>query len=159
MWNAISLVQDLNSCLRVYIYINIYILGQSGSGRNGIQLVLCIPQSSSITGASPSDCLMSYPGLLLEGGSCPSAEIQSVYSIALADRDENQMGQSGSGSNGNEEVIHFPQNSSITGTSPSDCLVSYQGHTLGKSYLSKEMLSVSSTAPADKVILVFEVNM
>ena len=27
--------------------------------------VLCIPQSSSITGTSPSDCLVSYPGHLL----------------------------------------------------------------------------------------------
>ena len=29
--------------------------------------VLCIPQSSSLTGASPSNCLMSYPGHLLGG--------------------------------------------------------------------------------------------
>ena len=32
-------------------------------------------------------------------------------------------GQSGPGSNGNEGVVHIPQNSSITGTTPSDCLV------------------------------------
>ena len=36
-------------------------------------------------------------------------------------------GQSGPGSNNNEEVLHIPQRSSITGTSPSDCLVSYPG--------------------------------
>ena len=34
-------------------------------------------------------------------------------------------GQNGSGSNGNEEVLHIPQSSSITGASPSDYLVSY----------------------------------
>ena len=37
-------------------------------------------------------------------------------------------GQSGPGSNGNEGVLHIPQSPSITGTSPSDCLVSYPGH-------------------------------
>ena len=34
-------------------------------------------------------------------------------------------GQNGPGSNGNKGVLHIPQNSSITGTSPSDYLVSY----------------------------------
>ena len=32
-------------------------LGRCGPGSNGNEEVLCIPQSSSITGASPSDCL------------------------------------------------------------------------------------------------------
>ena len=40
-------------------------------------------------------------------------------------------GQSGPGSNGNEEVFRIPQSSSFAGTSPSDCLVSYPGHSLG----------------------------
>ena len=39
--------------------------------------------------------------------------------------------QSGPGSNGNEGVLRIPQSSSIAGTSPSDCLVSYPGHSLG----------------------------
>ena len=33
-------------------------LGQSGPGSDDNEGVLCIPQSSSITGASPSACLM-----------------------------------------------------------------------------------------------------
>ena len=33
-------------------------------------------------------------------------------------------GQSGPGSNGNEGVLYIPQSPSITGISPSDCLVS-----------------------------------
>ena len=37
---------------------------------------------------------------------------------------------SGPGSNRNEGVLRIPQSSSITGTSPSDCLVSYPGHSL-----------------------------
>ena len=41
--------------------------GQIGPGSNGNEGVLCIPQSSSITAASPSDCLVSYPGHLLGG--------------------------------------------------------------------------------------------
>ena len=40
-------------------------------------------------------------------------------------------GQSGPGSNGNEGVFRIPQSSSITGTSPSDCLMSYPVHSLG----------------------------
>ena len=58
--------------------------GLSGPGSNGNKGVLCIPQSSSITGASPLDCLVSYLEHLL-GVSYPSAEKQSVYSIAPVD--------------------------------------------------------------------------
>ena len=39
-------------------------------------------------------------------------------------------GQSGPGSDGNEGVLRIPQSSSTAGTSPSDCLVSYPGHSL-----------------------------
>ena len=46
-------------------------LGLSGPGGNGYEGVLCIPQSSSITGISPSDCLVSYPGHLFESGALP----------------------------------------------------------------------------------------
>ena len=51
---------------------------------------------------------------------------------------------------GNEGVFRIPQNSSITGASPSDSLVSYQGYSLGEFYPSAEMQSVYSTAPADR---------
>ena len=61
-------------------------------------------------------------------------------------------GQSGPGSDGNEGVLRIPQSSSIAGTSPSDCLVSYPGHSLGSSYPSAEVQSVYSTAPADWAI-------
>ena len=57
--------------------------GQSVPASNGIEGVLYIPQSSSITEASLSDCLVSYPGYLL-GESYPSAEMQSVYSTSPA---------------------------------------------------------------------------
>ena len=58
-------------------------------------------------------------------------------------------GQSEPGSNGNEGVLHIPQGPSITGTSPSDCLVSYPGHSSGGSYPSAEVQSVYFTDPAD----------
>ena len=57
--------------------------GQSGPGCNGNEGVLHILQSSSITGASPLDCLVSYPGCLL-GGRSYSADMQLLYSTALA---------------------------------------------------------------------------
>ena len=40
------------------------------------------------------------------------------------------LGQSRPGSDYNEGVFHIPQSSSITGTSPSDCFVSYRWHSL-----------------------------
>ena len=43
-------------------------LGQSGPGSNGNKGVLSIPQSSSNTRTSPSDCLMSLSGHSLAGG-------------------------------------------------------------------------------------------
>ena len=58
--------------------------GQSGPRSDGTEMVLCILKSSSITGSSPLDCLVSYPGHLL-GESYPSAEMQSVYSTSRAD--------------------------------------------------------------------------
>ena len=57
---------------------------QSGPGSNDNEGVLCIPKSSSITEASPSDCLMSYTGHSLREP-YPSAEMQSVYSEAPDD--------------------------------------------------------------------------
>ena len=47
--------------------------------------------------------------------------------------------QIGPGSDRNEGVPGFPQSSGITEASPSDCLESYAGHSLGESYLSAEM--------------------
>ena len=61
-------------------------LGMSGPGSEGKERVLSVPQSSSITEASPLDCLVSYPEHLL-GKSYPSTEIESVYYAALADWD------------------------------------------------------------------------
>ena len=52
-------------------------------------------------------------------------------------------GKSGPGGDGNERVHYIPQNSGITGTSSSDCLMSYLV-THGESYSSAEMQSVCS---------------
>ena len=54
----------------------------------------------------------------------------------------------------NEEVLCIPQNSSITGASPSNSFVSYSFER--GSYLSVEMQSVYSAAPADWAIPVVE---
>ena len=45
--------------------------GKSELGSDSYDGVLRIPQSSSITGVSPSDCLVSYLGHLLEGSLNP----------------------------------------------------------------------------------------
>ena len=44
-------------------------------------------------------------------------------------------------SDDNEGVLRIPKSSSITGTSPSDCLVSYLGHSSRETYPSAEMQS------------------
>ena len=57
--------------------------GQGGPGSDSNKQVLHIPQSSCITEASPSNCLVSYPGnSLVESYS--SAEKQLVHSAASA---------------------------------------------------------------------------
>ena len=58
-------------------------------------------------------------------------------------------GQSGHESDGNKRILRIPQSFSITVASPSDCFVSYPGHSLGESYLSAEMQSVYPAALAD----------
>ena len=51
-------------------------------------------------------------------------------------------------SNGNEGILHILLSSSIIRASPSDCLVSHPGHSLGRgAYSSAEMQSVHSRAP------------
>ena len=62
--------------------------GQSEPGSDGRKGVLCIPQSSSITGALPSDYLVSYAGNWL-GESYPSAEKPPLYSTAPVDWTKN----------------------------------------------------------------------
>ena len=62
----------------------------------------------------------------------------------------NTVSQSGSGSNGNEGVLHPPPQSSRTRVLSSDGL----GHSLERSY-SAEMQSDYSTAPADWANLYF----
>ena len=59
-----------------------------------------------------------------------SMQFNSIYTIDRALSGATTTGQSGPEINGNEEVLCIPQNSSITGASPSDCLVSYTGHSL-----------------------------
>ena len=52
-------------------------LGQREHGSNGNKEVPCILQSSNFTVASPSDCLVSYPGYSL-GEFYPSAEMKCI---------------------------------------------------------------------------------
>ena len=80
-----------------------------------------------------------------------SISMQHIY-IQPLDRAQSGVtipGQSGPGSNGIEGVLRIPESPGITGTSPSDFLVSYLGHSLEEFYPSTEVQSVYSTAQAD----------
>ena len=71
------------------------------------------------------------------------------YHFDLPQSGVTTTGQSESESNGNEEVLHIPQNFSNSAVSLSDCLVFYSGHSLGESNSCAEMQSMYSTAPAN----------
>ena len=61
---------------------------------------------------------------------CISTQFSSIWPIDRAQWGATSLRERWPGSDGNEEVLCIPQSSRITGTSPSDCLVSYPGHTL-----------------------------
>ena len=82
-----------------------------------------------------------------------STEFSSIWSIDRTLSGTTTLGLSGPGSDGNEGVLRIPQSSSITGTSPSDCLVSYQDTRWREgSYFFAKMQSVYSTAPAKRAM-------
>ena len=57
-------------------------------------------------------------------------QISSIWLIDRTLSGATTQGYSGPGSNGIEWMLHIPQNSSITRTWPSDCLLSYSRHSL-----------------------------
>ena len=65
------------------------------------------------------------------------------------------LGQSRHGSNRNEGLLHIPQISKAR-PSPSDCLMSYPGHSLRGTYTSAEMQSVYSTAQPTELHLFWD---
>ena len=77
-----------------------------------------------------------------------STQFSSIWPIHRTLSGATTQGLSGPGSDGNEGVHCIPQTSSITGTSSSDCLVSYREHSLcmwvwgGGLPLCKEVVSV-----------------
>ena len=79
-----------------------------------------------------------------------SMQFNPIWTIFRTLSRATTLGQSEPGSDSNEGIIRIPQCSNITGTSPSDCLVSHPRHTFGKSYLSAEMQLVYSITPADR---------
>ena len=62
---------------------------------------------------------------------CISTQFSYIWPIDRTLSGATTMGQSWPGNDGNKEVLHILQRSRITGTSPSDCLVSYGGHWRG----------------------------
>ena len=74
-----------------------------------------------------------------------SMQFSSIWPIDRTLSGATTLGLSGPRSDGNERVLHMPQSSCITGTSPSDCLVSYLPHSLWGSYPSVEVQLVYST--------------
>ena len=81
-----------------------------------------------------------------------STQFSSIWTIDRSLSDATTQGLSGSWSDGIKGVLYIPYNSSITGTSLSDCFVSYTGHTWGGSFHSAEVQSMYSTTPANWAI-------
>ena len=80
-----------------------------------------------------------------------SAEFSSIWPIDRTLSGITTTGHSGPGSDGNKGILCVPQSSSITGASPSNCLVPYLGHSFGESYSFAEIQSMYSAAPIDSV--------
>ena len=83
---------------------------------------------------------------------CISKQFSSIWPIESTLSSAITLEQRGPRSNSNEGVLHILQSSSITGTSESDCLVSYPGHSLGEFYPSAGVQSVYSIAPGEWAI-------
>ena len=64
-----------------------------------------------------------------------------IWPIVRAVSGATTLSQSRPGSDGKDRLLYIPKSASITGTSPSYCLISYSGHSLGESYPSAEMQS------------------
>ena len=69
-------------------------------------------------------------------------QFSSIWPIDRTRSDATTPGQSGPRSNGKEGVSRIPQSSRIIGTSPSDCLVSILGHSLGGFTLCKGAVGI-----------------
>ena len=82
-----------------------------------------------------------------------SSHFSSIWPINRTLSGATTPSQSELGSDGNKRVVCIPQSSSIIGTSQSDCLVSYPGHSLEA---GAEKLSVYSTTSANWAILEFD---
>ena len=59
-----------------------------------------------------------------------SMQFSSIWLIDRTLSDATTLGQRGLGNDGNDGVVRIPKISSITGTLPSDCLLSYLGYSL-----------------------------
>ncbi len=75
--------------------------------------------------------LMPNPFLYIKAVLFQTIQFSSIWPINRTLSGATPPGQSEPESDGNEDVLHIPQSSSIVGASPSDCLMSYLGHSLG----------------------------
>ena len=80
-----------------------------------------------------------------------STKFSSLWSIDWTQSGVTTHGPEWTKERWQEGVLRIPQSFSIAGTSLSDYLESYPGHSLGGSYPTAEFLSVYSTALTDRV--------
>ena len=85
---------------------------------------------------------------------CISTFFSSLSSIDRTLSVATSPGQSEPGNDVNEGVLIISQSCCITGTLPSECLVSYQDTRCGVFYPSTEMQSLYSTTPARGVMVI-----
>ena len=77
-------------------------------------------------------------------------QFSSIWSIEGTLSGATSLGHSEPGSDTSEGILHIPQSSSITGTLPTDCLVSYLGQSFEWGVLPLCRDTVYFTAPADQ---------
>ena len=81
-----------------------------------------------------------------------SIEFSSIWPVDRTLSGATILGQNEPGSDCNEGVLRIPRSYSVTGTSPSDCLLSNPGESSWGSYPSAENHLVYNTAPLDWAI-------
>ena len=111
--------------------IFLYLLRNKKINKYGLVWWLCITNNSIKHQSSIYTQLNVKTGLFQTIQFSISSQFSSIWPIDRTVLNASTSSQNGPGSNGNDWVHQISQSSSITRTSPSDCLVSYQGYSLG----------------------------
>ena len=121
-FQAIQFSIDIIFCLHAVKCQNSCILNNSVQHKYTVSMSRTVPLQTI-----PFSIQKQY---ILNNSVSISIQFSSIWPIDRNLSSATTTGQSGPGSSGNEGLLRIPQSASISKTSPSDCSVSYPGHSL-----------------------------